>query len=1142
MAATQAGAILRHLHRLAETQVGQGLTDGQLLQRFLAQREEAAFAALMRRHGRLVWSVCRHVLRSEHDAEDAFQAVFLVLVRKAAVIRSSESVGGWLHGVAYRIAARARYLAAKRQQRERRVALSETASAPSEEAVRDLQALLDAEVAHLPEKLRAPFILCCLEGRSRAEAATELAWKEGTVSSRIAQARRLLHERLARHGVTLSAALTASVLWDQSASAALVQTTQKVASLFVARRTVGPYLSPAVAALVQKGMRTMVNGKWSVVFALVLAASLAGGFGLLVGSRFVQQTKPPASGLKTELPDVKTDQYGDPLPPGAVVRVGTIRFRHAEGVRCSVFSPDGKTLITGGHDGLLRLWDLATGKELRRFVGHRGATGPIALSPNGALLASWGSTGSNGDGVRVWELATAKEVRHLDGPTEGHLVCLAWSPDNKTLAAGGENGVGWLWDAIAGNTLHSGVWHKGPVNSVAFSPDGTKLASTGGYKDGTIHLRSLAGEHEPLVLRAAPGDGREKEIHFVAFSRDGKTLISGGDCYGDNIGPKVRSVNTIAVWDATTGKRLRHFRVGDDQEKPNEGAASVALSADCKTVALGYWDHTIRLWDLESAKPRRTLTGYPDRFYPAYHLAFAPDGKALAACGSHHAVCLLDTATGKPLFDDGSSQKSNIRSVALSPDGKVLATASHDYTVCLWDAVTGKPLHQLRGHTSWVYTVAFAPDGRTLASGSSDSTIRLWDSATGKELRKLTTDKEQGPLGMGRLYISNLAFSPDGKVLAASHDQNFKDRVLKGEDGVHLWDPADGKELRRLANSPVLLHGGAMAFSADGKTLCTLVSSLRRWRVSTGEEIPQPVLQGQPSSDAITLSRDGMLAACSDYNGSVLVWDAATGHLLLTIRTPEGTAHRPAFSPDNRYLALCGASYNLPAKTERLAIELWELASGKKVHKQPLPAYTGVSSVAFSADGRRLATGMADTTALIWDLGPSHTGKERPLVDHWSALAGDDAAQAYQALGAFIDSPGTTAFLKQHVQPAAKIDAKPILHWITDLDSDEFAVREKASRELQKYGDETGPVFRQVLAGDPSPEVRRRLRALLERPPSVAISGERLRQVRAITILDRIGSPEARKLLAALAEGAPEARLTREAKATLERLSRSPTR
>src|SRR5262249_46081521 len=152
--------------------------------------------------------------------------------------------------------------------------------------------------------------------------------------------------------------------------------------------------------------------------------------------------------------------------------------------------------------------------------------------------------------------------------------------------------------------------HKGPVGSIAFSPDG-KMLAWAGRKDGSVRLVELAGGQEPLVLRSPLGEGRTKEVHFVAFAHDGKTLISGGDCYGDNIGAKVRSVNTITVWAAATGERLRQFRVGDDQKKPNEGAASIALSADGKTLALGYWDHTIRLWDLESGKPLRKLTGYP---------------------------------------------------------------------------------------------------------------------------------------------------------------------------------------------------------------------------------------------------------------------------------------------------------------------------------------------------------------------------------------------------------------------------------------------------------------------------------------------------------------------------------------------------
>jgi len=204
--------VVRHIRGLAQVPPDGDSTDAQLLERYVACRDEAAFAALARRHGKLMRGVCRHVLRSEEDVDDAVQATLLVLARKAGSIRKRTALGSWLHGVAYRISLNASKMALRRQAYEKHGRSPLPAGPVSEAALHELQAMLDEEVERLPEKLRAPFVLCCLEGMSKGDAAHELGWKEGTVSGRIARARERLRQCLARRGIELSAALCATAL------------------------------------------------------------------------------------------------------------------------------------------------------------------------------------------------------------------------------------------------------------------------------------------------------------------------------------------------------------------------------------------------------------------------------------------------------------------------------------------------------------------------------------------------------------------------------------------------------------------------------------------------------------------------------------------------------------------------------------------------------------------------------------------------------------------------------------------------------------------------------------------------------------------------------------------------------------------
>jgi RNA polymerase sigma factor (sigma-70 family) len=279
MAATRTGGVLDRLRKAALARDGCGLSDGQLLERYVAGRDEAAFEALVRRHGPMVWGVARRVAGNGPDAEDAFQATFLVLVRKAASLRSRELVGNWLYGVAYRTALKARTAAARRRARERQVEEMPHPEVGPDEAWSDLQPLLDRELERLPDKYRVPLVLCELEGRGRKEVARLLRLPEGTLSSRLATARRMLAARLTRRGLTLSAAALAAALSRQAASAgvprALVVSTVRVATT-AARRLAAGAVPAGVFALTDGVMKGMLMRKLKLTTALLLAAAALG--------------------------------------------------------------------------------------------------------------------------------------------------------------------------------------------------------------------------------------------------------------------------------------------------------------------------------------------------------------------------------------------------------------------------------------------------------------------------------------------------------------------------------------------------------------------------------------------------------------------------------------------------------------------------------------------------------------------------------------------------------------------------------------------------------------------------------------------------------------------------------------------------
>ncbi len=287
MPTAQLGAVLRHIRNLAADSKGKLQTDGELLRSFLARKDQGAFETMVRRHGPMVLQVCRRVLGNLHDAEDAFQATFLVLAQQVVSIRKRESLASWLHGVAYRMATNARRAAARRRKHEQQARLVRPRDPATRAAWQEIQVALDEEIQRLPAIYREPFVLCCLEHKSCAEAASRLSQKEGAVWNRLTRARKMLQERLARRGVSLTAALAAVGLSADAVLAAvphsLLCSTVKGAVQVAAGQALTSVVPAQVIALVKGANQAMLLTKCKTAMLLLLSAGVVGsGLGLAV--------------------------------------------------------------------------------------------------------------------------------------------------------------------------------------------------------------------------------------------------------------------------------------------------------------------------------------------------------------------------------------------------------------------------------------------------------------------------------------------------------------------------------------------------------------------------------------------------------------------------------------------------------------------------------------------------------------------------------------------------------------------------------------------------------------------------------------------------------------------------------------------
>jgi RNA polymerase sigma factor (sigma-70 family) len=636
MATSEINGVIQHLRRAALLGDGAGLTDGQLLEGFVSRRDDAALAALLQRHGPMVWGVCRRVLTNYHDAENAFQATFLVLVRRAASIAAPELLANWLYGVAHQTALKARATVARRRERERQVAEMPEPAAVERDLWNDLRTVLDQELSRLSDIYRAVIVLCDLEGKTRKEAAGHLGLPEGTVASRLARARTLLAKRLTDRGVTLSAGSLAAVLGQHAVTSAapdaVMSSTLRAASVFAAGHATAGVISPAVAALAGRVLKAMLVSKLRPVVAVALLVGI-----IATGATILAHDTTPPVPIAGPVTAATVYAHGTDAPapiPGAIP-ARPIVVRQDAMLQRMALSTDGAVVATVGinHDGAayngtVKLWDARTG-DLKRALDEEKESNPvIAFSRD--LLA----IGLNGK---------AKEVRLLDAKTLElkHRITETHVP----------NLFGWSSFAFPPH--------------IAFSPDGKRLALAGStHRDRFVPFLKLwdVEKHSLIDANADVGEIPEEleRVFYLAYSPDGTVVAAAWED------------GKIRLFDGHTGS----YRSVLDPEliAGLEGPAGIAFSPDSKTLICKGGHNTVVLWDPAEDKPRRSLNGHEGEIVA---LAVSGDGRWIASGGRTatdgvYEVILWDARTGtmKHTFPD---QPEWVHAMSFSPDGKTLA-------------------------------------------------------------------------------------------------------------------------------------------------------------------------------------------------------------------------------------------------------------------------------------------------------------------------------------------------------------------------------------------------------------------------------------------------------------------------------------